>query len=464
MAQLNTRLVTARADVAEKKAKVDLLQTLEAHGGDVQNLPEAMNSVLAGLRNQLGEISLRQAGMAARLGESNPEVIKARAEQADIKRAIAIESQAVAQNVRNEYSLALAHQQLIEKILQDATGETNVASKTAIELRELEEAASVNRSLFEDFLKRVSVIHELSGDQARLGRIIVPAIPPGTPTFPRKMLILSGALIAGLGLGIGGAWAREQLSSGFITSREAEEQLGLPLLVSIGRRRARAIPMAMPSHIRLDPLSRLSETVRTLRVSIQMAEIEKSPKVVQVTSALPGEGKTTTSLMLATSFSGSGLKTLIIDADLRNPSVSRYFGLQKEIELVDVLLDQADPESAVQFDELHGLWVLPVGAKSQRSGDLLTFDRANKLIERYRSIFDCVVIDTPPVGHVVDARIVSNVVDKTIFVVKWRATDREIVRENIRLMPDQRKIAGLVFNFVDEKVAKRYGNSRYFNS
>jgi len=463
MAQLNGRLVAARADVAEKKAKVDLLQSLESQGGDAQALPEVMNSgLLASLRNQLGEVSLREAGLAARLGEGNPEVIKARAERADVKRAIAAELRNVAQNIRNEYSLALAQEQSLEKILHDATGQSNLASKTAIELHELEEEASVNRRLFEDFLKRISVIHELSGDQTRLARIIVPAAPPDVPSFPRKMLILGFALVAGLGLGVGGAWAREQLNGGFITSREAEEALGLPLLVSIGRTGARGAPAAMPRHVRQNPMSRLSEAVRTLRISIQMTEVGQSPKVVQVTSALPGEGKTTTSLMLAASFASSGLRTLVIDADLRNPSLSRYFGLQKEAGLVDLLLNQADPERVIQFDDAHGLWVLPAGTGGQRSGDVLTFDRVRKLIERYRSPFDCIVLDTPPVGQVVDARVIANLVDKTVFVVKWRATDREMVRENIKLLPDQGKIAGVVFNFVDERLARRYGDSRYF--
>ena len=464
MAQLNARLVAARADVAEKKAKADLLKSLEARGGDADGLPETMNSgLLASLRTQLGENSLRVAGLAARLGDGNPEVIKARAQRADIKRAIAAELQAVAQNVRNQYLLASAQEESIEKILHDAAGETNLASKTAIQLRELEEEASVNRHLFEDFLKRISAIHGLSGDQARVGRVLVAATPPDVPSFPRKGLIWGAALLAGLALGLGGAWAREQLSAGFITSRETEEALGLPLLVSIGRTNARKTRIALPRHVRLNPLSRLSEAVRTLRTSIQMSEIDGSPKVVQVTSSLPGEGKTITSLMLAASFSESGLKTLIIDADLRNPSVSRYFGLDKEVGVVDLVLDQANAESIVRFNEAHGLWVLPAGINSKSSGDLLTFDRVRKLIERYRAIYDCVVIDSPPVGQVVDARVMASLVDKVIFVVKWGATDREMVRENIKLIPDRGKIVGVVFNFVDERLAKRYGDSRYFS-
>ena len=203
--------------------------------------------------------------------------------------------------------------------------------------------------------------------------------------------------------------------------------------------------------------------MRILRTSIQTSEIDMGPKVIQVTSALPGEGKTTTSLMLATSFSGSGRKTLVIDADLRNPSVSSYFGLNNEIGVVDLLLNQADAESVVSYNDAHGLWVLPAGGKNQSSGDLLTFDRVRRLIECYRATYDYIVIDGPPVGQVVDARVIANLVDKVIFVVKWGATDREMVRENIKLIPDQGKIAGVVFNFVDERLAQKYGDSRYFS-
>ena len=108
--------------------------------------------------------------------------------------------------------------------------------------------------------------------------------------------------------------------------------------------------------------------------------------------------------------------------------------------------------------------MLPAGANSQRSCDILTFDRVRKLLDRYRATFDCIVFDTPPVGGVVDARIIAKLVDKIVFVVKWRSTDRDKVRETIKLIPDQEKIAGVVFNFVDERLAKRYDYSHYYQS
>jgi polysaccharide biosynthesis transport protein len=463
VAQLSARLVAARADVAEKKARLDVLQSLEAQGGDVQGLPEVLNSaLLASLRTQLADISLRQAGLVGRLGEGNPEVVKLRAERADVKRAIAAELVEMAQNIRNQYSLSLAQQQSIERILSDATSETNLANRTSIELGELEQAASVNRHLLEDFMKRASIVHELSGDQARSGRIIATAVAPDVPSSPNKLKVMSIALVIGLALGVSVAWAKEQLGGGFITPREAEAALGVPLLISIARMSpgetlidGRAT--ALPRYIRLKPVSGLSEAVRTLRVSIQMADLEKSPKVVQVTSALPGEGKTTTALMLAASLSSSGLKTLIIDADMRNPSASRYFGLDEAEGLADLLLDQTEVESAIHFNASHDLWVLPAGAKSQSADDPLTPDRVRKMVEQCRSTFDCVVVDTPPIGQVVDGRVFSGLVDKIVFVIKWGVTDKELVYRNIKLLPSPEKIAGVVFNFVDERLAKRYG-------
>jgi succinoglycan biosynthesis transport protein ExoP len=465
VAKLNARLVAAHVDAAEAKNKVDLLQNLETRGGDAGDLPGAINSpLISGLRTQLADVSLREAGLAARLGEANPEVVKLRAERAREQSAIAAEVRTVGENVRNQYFLALAQEQSLKEILGEATAQSNLANKTSVELHDLEETATVNRRLFEEFLKRSSSIHELSGDQARLGRIIAPATPPATSSSPRKLVILPIAALLGLALGVGGAWAKEVLDAGFTTSREAEELLGLPLLGSIIRIAPRAslisgCTAAFPRSSKPNP--RLSEAVRTLGMSIQMLEVERPPKVVQVTSALPGEGKTTTSIMLATSFSEAGLKTLIMDTDLRNPSVSRYFRFDNDAGLVDLLLDPSKAEEAVHFNATHGLWVLPAGVDCENLSNLLTFDRLRRLIERYRNIFDCVVVDSPPVGPVVDARLISNIVDKVVFVVKWGKTHRNTVYQNVKLLPDRSKIAGLVFNFVDERRAKRYGASGY---
>jgi capsular exopolysaccharide synthesis family protein len=471
LAQINARLAEARADVAEKKAKTDLLEKLEAEGGDAMGLPETVSSpLLADLRKQFAEVEGKEVGLAVRNGERYPERIKLRAQQANLQQAIAAEMQQIAKKVRNEYSLALARQETFESILRAATGRTSLDNKEAIQLRDLERTASVNKSLLEDFLKRASLLQEESLNEARVGRVIAPAIKPDAPSSPNRSLILSVALGLGLVSGIGLSWAREQMSPGFTTSSQAEDLLSQPLLVAINRMRPRDArieerPTSFPRLVRQKPLAAVSDAGRTLRSGIQMINVETPPKILQVTSAVAREGKTTTALLLTMSSAASGLKTLIVDANLRNSAITRHFGLHQHMGLANLMLDEASFDDATRFYESHGLWVMPAGAAHYDFGDIITAERVRNLVEQCRAAgFDCVVFDTPAVGQAAEARVISSFVDKVVFVVKWAATPKEVVSQNIKLIERHGKIAGVAFNFVDRGLAKKYNDFRLLSA
>ena len=154
MAQLNARLVAVRAEVADKKAKVDLLDKLDAQGGDNEAMPDIANSgPIVTLRNQLAEISTREAGLTSCNSANYPELIKLRAERAEVQSALAAQEQEIAKTIRNEYSLALARRDLVEKIWREVAGRTSLDDKEAIELSELERTASVRKDLFDNFLE-----------------------------------------------------------------------------------------------------------------------------------------------------------------------------------------------------------------------------------------------------------------------------------------------------------------------
>ena len=463
MAQLNARLVAVRAEVGEKKAKVDLLDKLRAQGDDDETLPDIANSApIAALRSQLAEISAQETGLATRNSANYPDLIKLRAQRAEVERALTSQKQEIAKIIRNEYSLALAQEESVEKIWREVAGKTSLDDKEAIELRELERTAALRKDLFENFLKRSGLLQADSLPEARIGRVIVPALRPDAPSFPNKRLLLPVALALGLALGGGLAWVRERLGTGFTTSRQVEDILGLPLLVSINRMERRELKIdvgkaVVPRLTRRWPLSiSLSEAGRALRRGIEMINVERPPKIVQITSAVTGEGKTTTALLLAASSATSGLKTLIIDADPHNPSISRYFRLHEDVGLVDLLLGRTNVEDAIQFDDAHGIWVMPAGAGCENLSDLPVADEMRMLIDNLGTTFDRVVFDTPPVGQAADARFISNFVDKVIVVVKWGCTRREFVRQKIKLLPNQEKIAGVAFNFVDKGLAEKY--------
>ncbi len=467
LGQMNSRLVQARAEAAEKKARLDLLQKIEAGGGNVSALPDVMNSgTIAELRRQESDFSRQEADLLARYSDRHPSVVNIRAQISDIRRSIGGEIKRLTANIQNEYQLAKARQDAVEKTLREVTGQTDLDNTKAITLRELERTAAVNKSLFEDFLQRARVTQENSTFEARDSRVITPALAPNIPSSPRKLIITLVSLFLGLMAGVGGAYAIELLNAGFTTPRQVEEVLEMPLLASISKMDARDLSvdgaaLTMPEYPLVKPLSRFSEAIRSLRSAIQMSDVDNPPRVLQLTSTIPGEGKTTIALTIAASAAQSGQTALIIDCDLRHPSTSRYFKADKRMGLVDYLALEVDLQKCIFFDEKTKLWVLPAGAKTQNPPDLLGSERLKSLMTALRSKFDIIIIDTPPMGPVVDPLIVSHLADKVIYVVRWASTAREMIRHSIERLSGHKKVAGVVFNYVVDAQAQKYGKYAY---
>ena len=466
LSELNAKLLAARAETADKKARVDLLNSIEEKGGNIQSLPDLANSpTLTTLRQQEGVISQKEADLAARYSDRHPLVVNARAEHNDIKRAIAAEARRLAANVKNDYELAKAREASLERTVQEVTGQTGADDRTAITLRELERTAAINKTLFEDFLKNAKITQQQSTFEARDARVITPALPPNVPSYPKTHQTMEIALIIGLFLGIGGSVAKDKLNGGFATSRQIEEMLEFPLLASMNTMLKEDLTVngkviEIPNYVAALPLSRFSEAVRTLRSGIKMTDVDSPPKVILVTSTVPNEGKTTVALSLAVSASTAGLRVLVIDGDLRQIATSRFFGLVKHSGLVDHLLGNATVKEAIIFREEEKLWVLPAGSKTRNPADLIASDRMKSFMEICKQSFDLVIIDAPPIGPVIDALMLAQLVDKVVYVVRWASTARELVQQSLQRLPRE-KLAGTVFNRVNEKAAQKYGKYAY---
>jgi capsular exopolysaccharide synthesis family protein len=469
LGELNGKLIAARTDAAEKKARVDFIADLAAGKKTLDSLPDSLQSastVMAALRGKLAEASQREADLLARYNRTYPAVVNVEAEKRDIERSMAAETQRMAESVKSDYALAKARLDAIQQAMDEATGQGGPDNDIAVRLRELERTAAVNKTLFEDFLQKAKVTDEQSTFRARDVRVIMPA-QAGGQTFPDTRKILLTALLAGLGLGVGGAFAMEMLRAGFTSPREVEEALGIPVLTSIRRlnkselvKDGKTIPV--PFYQIHHPLSPFSESIRTLRSGIHMSDVDQPPRVIHVTSALPGEGKTTIAVSLAVSAASAGLKVVLVDADLRHPSASRFFKLDKETGLVDLLTGAGKTDNVLRSYKDLKLTILPAGSKSINPPDVLASERMKALISHLKDTFDYVVVDTPPIGPVVDAVIVAKLADKTILVVEWASTARELVETSLKQVSAQKRVAGVVFNFVDQDRAQKYGGEYYY--
>jgi polysaccharide biosynthesis transport protein len=471
LSTLNARLVDAKADLAQKKARLRLLASIGGKGGALQAMPDiASAGTLGSLLKEASILSAREANLSSRYGPEYPLLINIKAQLRDVHHSIDEATQNLAARIRNDHELARSRVASLEAALQQATGRTDFDEKTAIRLRELERTAAVNKTLFQDFLNRAKITEAQTSFRPQDARIITPALPPSVPNYPRKARFLAVDLFFGLFLGICGAVARDRLNLGFTTPKEIEDELGLPLLSSMSTLSSHDLlvggsPVPIYDQPLARPLCRFSEAIRSLRSGIQMTDVDHPPKVIQVTSAAPNEGKTTIALSLAASAAAAKLQVLLIDADLRHPSATRILGLGKAAGLVDLLLAEAREEDAIRFAEDKGYFVLPCGNRTQNPTDLLSSERMRSLLASFAAAYDLVVVDTPPAGPVIDPVILSHLCDKVVLVVRWGATAREIVKDCTERLSGHPKIAGIAFNHVDERRAQkygRYGTSYYY--
>jgi exopolysaccharide transport family protein len=469
LAELNSKLIAARTDAAEKRARVDFLADLAAGKQTLESLPDSVQStpsLMGNLRGKLADASQREADLLARYNSRHPAVVNVEAEKRDIERSIAAEAQRLAQSVKSEYALAKARLDAMEQSMRQATGQGELDNDDAVKLRELERTAAVNKTLFEEFLQKAKITDEQATFRARDVRVIMPA-QRGGQSFPNARKILLTALLAGLGLGVGGAIAKEILKAGFTTPREIEEALGIPVLASVAKmtrnqlvKDGKTIPL--PFYQLHYPLSPFSEAMRTLRSGIHMSDVDRPPKVIHVTSARPSEGKTTIAVSLAISAAFSGQKVVLLDTDLRHPAASQFFKLEKEKGLVDLLVGVSSVDDVLKFHKDLKLTVVPAGSKSLNPPDILGSERMKALISHLRETFDFVVLDTPPVGPVIDSVIVNELSDKTIFVIQWALTPRELVETSLQQLSTHKRVAGVVLNYVNKDRAVKYGGYYHY--
>uniref|UniRef100_UPI0011BF7426 CpsD/CapB family tyrosine-protein kinase n=1 Tax=Shimia ponticola TaxID=2582893 RepID=UPI0011BF7426 len=330
-------------------------------------------------------------------------------------------------------------------------------SADLIQLQQLTREAEAVGLLYETFLRRLQETTAQRGLQQADSRVLSPAVVPRSPTAPRKSSILTMSMILGLLIGAGLILLRELRQSGFRTAEDLENFAGYSVLGQIpsipSRKRKKVL-----SYLLEKPTSNAAEAYRNLRTSLMLSNVDEPPRVILSTSCVPGEGKTTNSLALAQNFTGLGKKVLLIEGDIRRRTFTEYFDNIPEKGLVSVMSGDISLEDALVKDDMLQASILAGEISSINAADLFASDKFRNLIARVRDEFDIVIIDTPPVLVVPDARIIAESVDAVLFSVKWDHTSKSQLTEALRMFHSSgQRLSGLVLSQINAKRMKAYG-------
>ncbi|MEW6090629.1 MAG: polysaccharide biosynthesis tyrosine autokinase [Pseudomonadota bacterium] len=464
LSELNAQLILARTALAEARAKYERARQIRASGGSIESMADVVQSgTISNLRQKQAELARELANLSSRYGPRHPEVVNAEAQRRDIDAQIGAEISRIIGSLQNNVSVAETRVASLEQSLRDIRGETGESGQAMVQLRELEREAAANRAVYESFLNRFKETSQQQDLQVPDSRIISPATAPLSPSYPRKALSLALALVLSAMLGVGLAFLLEHLDNGMTTARDVEEALTLPHLVSVplvpAEKGTGGKPLKPHDYLIQKPLSAFSESLRSLRSALQLSNVDNPPKVILFTSALPSEGKTTTSVSFARAAAASGLKVVLVDCDLRHPSVHKTFGLATPTAgLVELLAERLDPEAVMVEDEKTSLRILPIATGTANPPDLMASSQMHLLIDRLRQDYDLVVLDSAPVLPVSDSRVLSRLADETVFVVRWSDTPKDAAQSAIReLRLYQSNIAGVILVAVDASKQAKYG-------
>jgi polysaccharide biosynthesis transport protein len=461
--ELNNKLMTVRAEVDEKRVRLEQARHVIDTNGDIQSIPElTASAVLTELRQKQTELNWRAEDLQNKVGERHVQVIAIRAELAGINRQISAEAEHILGNMKNAYDIALRQEQSLEANLQRLTGALG-NSETYAKIQQLRRVADADRSLYESYLSQYNDIAERRTLQDASARIISPATLPRSPNSSRHMLFyaLGGAL--GLGGGFLLAFLLEYLGAGVKTGTEIEQSVGrpvvgiIPLVQIVQSRKFRGSPFDRLLHRVVDePQSHFSEAVHAMRISLELSS--GNPKVILITSALPGEGKSTAAMLLAASSASSGKRTVLLDCDLRHQSTSEAFRNRRQPGVSELVRGTAELIDVITKDPATKTYLVPAGSMVPNAADLLMSQDMRDLIAELRGEFDYIVIDTPPLLPVVDALALATVADKVLVIVEWGQTRRASISEAFKVLrPEAHRIAGIVLNKVDLNQLRGHG-------
>jgi succinoglycan biosynthesis transport protein ExoP len=499
--ELNSQMIMGTAATAEAKAKLDRIQQVlnsPEPGQAVGTVSDTLhNEVIMRLRTKYLDDRQRVEEWSARMGPNHLAVISWRNEMTELQHSIVDELQHIAQSYQSDYEIAKTREDSIRNSLSKQIVQAGATGKAQVDLKELEAASETYHTIFETFLQKYTEAVQQQSFPISDAHVVTLATT-GYKSYPKTTLVALLGLMVGLTAGLGHSLALVNFDRAVRRPRDVEERLGLECLGLVPLVRpdkttpqpitaTDKLKLLLPNPDRLNapskpeqhenrpdllfkmvdaPFSHFSETIRWVKTTLDIAALTRRVHTIGVISSIPGEGKTTIAVNLAQSFSAGGHTALLIDADMRNPDLSRKLGVGAETGLVEVIAGLVPLDGATCVVPRSKLHFMPTFLKFRipNSGDLLASERMREVLTDAQQQFDRIIIDLPPLGPISDSRAISPLLDAFIVVVRWGSTRVDVLEAALAdLGVATDKIVGVVLNGVDYDELKHMdGHSGYY--
>ncbi len=476
---LNRQMTTVEGDLIGKTADYQAVRDATP-----ENFPQSLRTPSTSLlEERLFGLQQNLASLSAQFGNEWPAVIQVRQQIQEVEKQLQREKKETINRVQSEYRVAVNRQQMLKSALNRQKAEANQLNQDSIQYNILQREVDTNRQLYEGLLQRLKETGISAGMRSSNIHVVDHAEVPAAPYSPQRAADLALGFGVGLFLAIGLAFLMEYLDNTLKTPEDMEQSLGLPSLgvipamADLPAGSSRLLASRNESGGSKDVPARISparfrvwEAYRSLRTSILLSHSGKPPKVIMVTSSVPGEGKTTTVANTGIVLAQTGARTLLIDLDMRKPALASTFGYNGNQGISAYLSGNGDLSSQIRQTNYPNLFLLPAGFRPPNPAELIGSERMETALRLLGDYFKYIVIDTPPVLSVTDGLLLSPHVDGVVMVIKGGSTPKEAARKaGNHLSSVGARILGALINNVDMNAPeysyyyRHYFDERYNN-
>jgi polysaccharide biosynthesis transport protein len=471
LSDLNTQLINARTATAEAKARLDRIREIINDGVPDATVTDALNNtVIARLRAQYLDLAARAADLASRVGNQHSTVVKIHQQMDELRKSIRNEEQRIADAYASDYEIAKAREVSLANSVSQLVGEAGTTNQAQVVMRDLESSADSYRNLYNSFLQKFQETIQTQTIPVTDARIVTRASPPLNKSAPKTAMALAAGALLGLLISAGVAIARELSEEVFRTPNEVELTTGinclgvLPVVAAKHKQAKSCYTSAKTLGITPEttegieefvleaPYSRFAETLRNLKVTIDNAGLANDIKVIGVVSSVANEGKSTVAANFGAILVASGARTLIIDGDFHQRSLTAKLAPDARKGLIEALGNVSGLAALVRHRQRSQLDILPCVLESRlpNAAELLGSPQMKDLLNTARKAYDYVIIELPPIVSVVDVKVIERFIDSFVFVVEWGRSKRSLVLEALaEASMIRERLAGIVLNKAD---------------